>query len=313
MNKIAVVGAGAWGINHVRTLWDMGCLAAVVETHEPRAAELRTQFPGVDIFTSPQAVWERKDIPAVVIATPAPTHHDLALAAIAAGKDVLVEKPMALSAAEAQAIVDAAQRAGAVLMVGHLLLYKPAITFLRDYLAKGHLGKVFTYHQERCKLGRARAVENALWSLGVHDVAAVLHLAGESPCAVQAVGHAGLQNGIADDVYLHLRFPGGAQAHLHSSWLWPEDRRGLTIVGEKGMLVYDEKKETVTLVRKTINQGLQNVDNGTEVVFQAEAGFQPLRAELEDFLNCIAERQQPRAQGGGGVEVLKVLDQAQLS
>lgn len=310
MSDVTVIGAGAWGINHVRTLSEMGRLGAIVETHVPRATQLAAQFPSVEILSSPEALWSRADLSAVVIATPAPSHKELTLAAVAAGKDVLVEKPMALSAEEAGVMTTAAAAAGRILMVGHLLLYKPAVVFLRDYLAAGHLGRVFTLHQERCKHGRARPVENALWSLGVHDVAALLYLVGEAPCHVVASAHAGLRTSIADDAYLHLAFPSGVQAHLHSSWLWPEDRRGLVIVGEKGMLVYDEKKETITLFHKTIDAALLNVDEGSEVLLQAEPGFQPLRAELEHFLACVETRRPPLSNGASGIEVLKVLDQA---
>lgn len=195
-------------------------------------------------------------------------------------------------------------------MTGHLLLYKPAVIFLKEYLASGQLGRVFTFHQERMKHGKARAVENALWSLGVHDVAALLHLAGSVVTGVSFSGHCGLQAGIEDDTYLHLTFADGAVAHLHNSWLWPEDRRGLRIIGERGMLCYDEKSETVTLVRKTIDRALANVDGGTEVLFTAPAGHQALEAELRHFLECVESRGVPRSCGRNGLEVVRILERA---
>jgi predicted dehydrogenase len=194
-------------------------------------------------------------------------------------------------------------------MVGHLLLYKPAIAFIREFLDEGKLGRVFSLHQERAKHGKARAVENALWSLGVHDVAALLHLAGTTPTRVTATGHCGLRPGMEDDVYLHLDFPDGRAAHLHSSWLWPEDRRRLTIIGGRGMLVYDEREERVTLHRKMVDAGLNNVDLGSEVVFQGSPTFQPLAAELGHFIDCVQNRHTPRSDGRQAVDVIRILEQ----
>jgi predicted dehydrogenase len=253
---------------------------------------------------------DRSDIQAVTIATPAPTHHALARAFLLAGKDVFVEKPMTLTSAEAADLVQIAEENQRILMVGHLLLYKPAIAFIRDFLADGRLGRVFTLHQERAKHGKARAVENALWSLGVHDVAALLHLAGSTPSRVSASGHAGLRPEMEDDVYLHLGFEDGRMAHLHSSWLWPEDRRRLTVIGALGMLVYDEKAESVTLFHKSIDADLMNVDLGSEIVFQGDHAFQPLAAELTDFIECVQTRRTPRSDGRQAVAVVQVLEQA---
>jgi predicted dehydrogenase len=181
---------------------------------------------------------------------------------------------------------------------------------LKDYLAQGKLGRVFTLHQERAKLGKARVVENALWSLGVHDVAALLYIVGNTPEHVSFSGHCGLQNGVEDDTYLHMSFGNGIKAHLHNSWLWPEDRRGLTIVGEKGMLVYEEKAEKVSLIRKTVDAALNNVDQGTEVIFEAPANFQALKAEMKHFIHCVETRETPRSCGKTGLDVTKVLESA---
>jgi predicted dehydrogenase len=217
---------------------------------------------------------------------------------------------MTLTSAEAADLVQIAEENQRILMVGHLLLYKPAIAFIRDFLAAGRLGRVFTLHQERAKHGKARAVENALWSLGVHDVAALLHLAGATPSSVSASGHAGLRPEMEDDVYLHLGFEDGRMAHLHSSWLWPEDRRRLTVIGALGMLVYDEKAESVTLYHKSIDADLINVDLGSEIVFQGDHAFQPLAAELTDFIECVQTRRTPRSDGRQAVAVVQVLEQA---
>jgi predicted dehydrogenase len=306
---IAAIGAGAWGRNIVRTLDDLGVLRVIAEPAESLRAPLGVAFPDAEIVADHRELLDRTDIDAVTIATPAPTHHEIARAFLLAGKDVLVEKPMTLTSAQAEDLVAVAEAQNRILMVGHLLLYKPALAFMRDFLLTGQLGRVFTLHQERAKHGKARAVENALWSLGVHDVAALLHLAGASPTRVSAAGHCGLRADMEDDVYLHLEFEDGRAAHLHSSWLWPEDRRRLTIIGGRGMLVYDEKEETVTLHRKMIDAGLNNVDLGSEVVFQGSATFQPLAAELAHFLECVQSRQTPRSDGRQAVDVVRILEQ----
>ncbi len=308
--KIAAIGAGAWGKNIVRTLAEMGSLVAVAEASPQLRASLQQQYPNLEVVEDFETLAHRLDIDAVTIATPAATHFSIANRFLDAGKDVFVEKPMTLAVAESEALLKKAADTGRILMVGHLLLYKPAIGFIRNFIRTGGLGRVFTLHQERAKLGKARSVENALWSLGVHDVAALLYLVGCPPTAVSCHGHRGLQEGVEDDTYLHMTFEDGSKAHLHNSWLWPEDRRGLVIVGEKGMIIYDEKTERVTLVKKSIDRTLNNVDEGAEVIFEAPRDFQPLRAELEHFVECLQTRQTPRSCGQNGLDVVRVLEAA---
>lgn len=307
--EIAAIGAGAWGINLVRTLHSLGVLACVVETSASLREKIESEFPDLLILSEIDQLFSQDGIKAVTIATPAVTHHDIARRCLLAGFDVFVEKPMTMNSVEAEDLVALAESGGRILMVGHLLLYKPAVEFIRNYLRDGRLGRVFTLHQERMKLGRARSVENALWSLGVHDVAALLFFVGSEPTKVQFSGHCGLQDSIADDTYLHLTFSNGSVAHLHNSWLWPEDRRGLKVIGDRGMLVYDEKAESVTLVKKTIDGSLYNQDDGSELLFQTPTGDQPLRTELQHFLDSILARTKPLSSGESGVEVIRVLEQ----
>ncbi|MGB4412450.1 MAG: Gfo/Idh/MocA family oxidoreductase, partial [Atribacterales bacterium] len=201
-----------------------------------------------------------------------------------------------------------AQENSCLLMVGHLLLYQPAIRWIKGFIAQGNLGKLYSLHEERLNLGRARAVENALWSLGVHDVALFLDIVGEKPREIKVTGQQALQPGIEDDVYLHLSFPGGVFAHLHASWLWPEKRRRLTVIGEEGMLVYDEIAQTVTWHKKSINSKLENVDKGEEVVFRGDA--EPLKIELSHFIECCKNRAKPYSDGESAVAVVQVLEKA---
>jgi len=306
--KIGVIGAGNWGKNLVRNFSEMGVLDGVADAISQNcqtALEIQSDLLIYETHTEMLA----DGFDAVAIATPAHTHYAIAKEAMEAGCDVFIEKPMTLDPSEAEALLKLGKEMDTVVMVGHLLLYQPAIAYLKEALGRGDIGQVYTLHQRRSKLGRARAVENVLWSFGVHDVAVLLYLAGQAPTEVQVSGHCGLQRGIEDDTYLHLTFPDGSKAHLHNSWLWPIVERGLIIVGEKGMLVYDEIAQNIIFVKKTIDSELQNVDEGEEVVF--EGSGQPLRIELEHFVDCCKNRTKANSCGQNGLDVVRVINQAE--
>lgn len=307
LSKVIVVGAGQWGKNLVRTFSELGALAGVAEAHPELRGQLKTDYPDVPLYEDYRNALT-SGAQAFAIATPAHTHAAIAREAMMAGKDVFVEKPLTLSADEAERLVLLAEEQQRILMVGHLLLYQPAIRKLKEMIAAGTIGTLKSLHQERMKLGRARAVENVLWSFGVHDLAVFLYLIGESPYDVRATGQCVIQSEIEDDVYVHLSFPGGVAAHLHTSWLWPEQRRYLTLVGSTGMLVFDEEAQTVTLHRKSIDERLANVDEGAKLVFQGET--RPLTLECQHFLECLESRSQPVSDGKNGVEVVRILEQA---
>ncbi len=309
--QVAVVGAGRWGANLIRTFQSLGALGAVVETHQGVRGKLEPGLPGVGWFSSLKEL--PKSITAVAVATPAPTHFAVACEVLASGRDVFVEKPMALSASDARQMGALAEAHGRVLMVGHLLVYQPAIRWISAFLKEGGLGQIYSLHQERLNLGRARAVENVLWSLGVHDVAVLLDLIGELPNKVQAIGQRALQPAVEDDFFLHLGFPSGIQAHLHVSWLWPERRRQLTLIGEKGMLVYDELTQSVVFHRKRIEvPSLENQEEGVEEVFR-HSGAAPLTLELEHFLARCKDRGEPLSGAVQGLRVIETLEAARIS
>jgi predicted dehydrogenase len=264
-------------------------------------------YPGVSVFADHRDVLD-SDVDAVVIATPAHTHAELALEAIDAGKDLLVEKPFTLTVDDAELVTKEAAAADRILMVGHLLLYQPAIGFLKEYLKAGSIGWVATLYQDRLNLGTVRTVENALWSLGVHDVAAILYLAGDEPERVTTWGQRVLQPAIEDDMHLHMLFPDGTEGHVHSSWLWPEQRRRLTIVGTEGMVTYDEDDHTVRLHRRRVLPDLKVQDAGSEAVFVGDD--QPLRRELSHFIECVENRTTPRSSGEASVPVIRVLEES---
>ena len=305
--KVAVIGTGKWGRNLARNLHEFGALGAAAGIDPASRENLAAEYPGLVIHEDYRALL-KNDITAVAIATPAPTHYRITEDALLAGKDVFVEKPLALSAGDAVKLAELADKEGRILMVGHLLLYQPAIQWIKQYLQSGALGTVYSLHQERLNLGKARSVENALWSLGVHDIAVALHLVGAEPERVLISGQSMIQPAVEDDVYLHLEFPGGIRAHLHNSWLWPEKRRRLTVVGAKGILVYDELEQKVALHRKGIASDLTNRDEGSELVFDGSGA--PLKIELEHYLARLEDRRTPLSDGRSGAAVIRVLEKA---
>jgi len=305
--KIGLIGAGRWGRNLARVLYDLDALGGIADVRPEIREELGHIYPDVSLFSNYQDLLA-SDFPAVAIATPAATHFQLTKEALTAEKHVFVEKPLAFSKVEAEELVNLARDVKKILMVGHLLLYQPAIRWIKEFIDRDNLGSLWAIHQKRLNLGTVRTVENALFSLGVHDIAVLLYLVGQTPEKVLAWGQAVLQEGIEDDVHLHVRFPGNLQAHLHVSWLWPEKERKLVAIGEKGMLVYDELDQTVTLHRKGVAADLSTFNHGVEVVFRGEGNT--LQLELQHFLECVDQGKQPLSSGESAIPVVEVLEEA---
>lgn len=308
MTQVIVVGAGNWGRNLVRNFYELEALAGVAEVNPELRSKVAENYPEVKLYDTFEAALNSQ-VPAIVIATPAPTHYAMADAALKAGKHVFVEKPMTLRTDESRGLAEYADRKDLVLMVGHLLLYQPAITWIRDYLATGKAGKVLHVAATRAKLGRVRREENVWWSFAPHDVSVVLDLLGNPKIdRVAASGHAMLQPGIEDNIHVDLRFASGQTAHIHCSWYWPLLERKTVVIAEKQMLVYDEVAQEVTIYNKGVDEQLNNRDEGNETVPVAEA--QPLRIECQHFLDCISKGQRPRSDGWNGVAVVEILEKA---
>ena len=307
--KVGVIGAGVWGRNLVRNFLDLGVLAGVADSAEKSRASAKALISSIPVVDGHEELLQI-GLDAVAIATPAQTHFQIAKQAMERGLDVFIEKPMTLKVRDAEVLCTLAGEMSRILMVGHLAVFQPAIDFIYQYIGEGKLGNIRTMHQRRSKLGRARSVENVMWSFGVHDVAVLLYLANDQPNDVQVSGHASITANVEDDVYLHMTFPSGMKAHLHNSWLWPRIERELIIVGDLGMLEYDEINQRVLLHEKVIDHRLANVEGGTAVLFEG-TGQQPLRLALEHFLECCQTRVGPRADGQGGVEVVSVLEKAE--
>lgn len=320
---VAVVGCGAWGRNLVRTFHTLpgSKLHAVVDLDEKRLAQMRQQFPGVGATPDYDQVLRDPAIEAIVVGASAVAHKPLALRALAAGKHVYVEKPLALSVADAQAIVDAAKTAGRTLMVGHLLLYHPAVLYLRRLLDQGQLGEVYYMYSSRVNLGTVRKDENALWSFAPHDISVMNFLMAAKPTTVSARGQAYLQRGVEDVVFVNLRYPDGKMGQIQLSWLDPHKERKLTIVGSNKMAVFDDgSSEKVRIYDKGANLSREyatygeylGLRNGDITIPWIDAK-EPLQAEGSHFLDCVRTGSQPRTDGREGLGVVQVLEAASES
>jgi predicted dehydrogenase len=309
MTSIIVVGSGYWGKNLVRSFDQLGALAGVVEISPYLREALKSQYPRTPVFDDYSEAL-KTDVSAVVIATPAPSHYALAMAALQAGKDVFVEKPVTLKAKEATALAHHADEQGRILMVGHLLLYQPAIDWMKTYLAAGKAGKVKHISTHRLNLGKVRSEENVWWSLAPHDVSVILGLL-DSPdlTNVQASGQTILQPEIEDQVHVDLQFSSGQTAHIHCSWYWPYKDRKTVVIAEKQILVYDEIAQSVTIHEKSFAADLTAVDLGVQPI--SIASDEPLKLECEHFIDCVALRKKPISDGWNGVAVVDILEKAQ--
>ncbi len=256
---------------------------------------------------------------AVVLATPVPTHAALAIDVLDAGKHCFVEKPLALTSADAQLAVEAAARAGKILMVGHLLEYHPAVDRLRALVRDGELGELFYIYGNRLNLGKLRADENALWSLGAHDVSVVLHLIGEEPSECSARGACYVREGVQDVVFCFLRFPSRVTAHLHLSWLDPHKERRITVVGARRMATFDDMvlHGKLTVYDKGFDQDTRSwgeyIARSGDSYSPQIPNSEPLRIECEHFIQCIRTGETPRSDGESGLRVVRVLERLQQS
>lgn len=309
MNKVVVVGAGNWGKNLIKNFHALNALAGVVEIKPALRQAVASSYQDLQVYSDYREVFET-DISAVVFATPAATHYSLAKAALAAGKNVFIEKPMTLHTQEAIELAQYADQHDLILMVGHLLLYQPAITWIRNHLISGKAGKVLHIMAQRAKLGRTCSEENVWWSFAPHDISVVLDLLGSPRLqSIQASGHAMVQPSVEDNVHVDLVFENGQTSHIHVSWYHPLLQRCTTILAERQMIVYDEITQKVTVHEKSIDANLQNIDAGAWIADVANT--QPLKLECEHFLECLGTRQQPRSNGWNGVSVVEILEKAQ--
>lgn len=314
--RVAVFGCGYWGKNVVRNFHQLGALALVCDPGESGRETARSIAPDAEVTAEFESAFLRDDIDAVAIATPAETHHALAIRAMEAGKDVFVEKPLAMNYHQGLEMKAKADETGAILMVGHLLEYHPAILELRKIVEEGTLGRVNYIYSNRLNFGKVRTEENALWSFAPHDIAVILRLVGEMPLEVTCTGGSYITPNLADVTLSCLHFRTGLRAHIFVSWLNPFKEQKLVVVGDRQMAVFNDVLQEGKLTKYNqqveIRDRMPFLHNGTPEpveLFKAE----PLRRECQHFLDCVRDRTPPLTDGSSGIRVLQVLQACQIS
>jgi predicted dehydrogenase len=317
--RLGQVGVGQWGRNLVRNFAELAELAWVCDVDEARAREFAQRYSAARVTREVEDVLGDQNVDAVVVATPVPTHYELAKRALEAGKHVFVEKPPAMRGGEMEELCELAEERGRVLMPGHLLLYHPGVQKLKELVDTGELGDVLCVYGNRQNLGTIRTHENALWSLGVHDLSVLLYLIDEEPSELWAHGNAFLNAGVEDVVFCYLRFPSGKIAHMHLSWLDPHKIRRITVVGRDKMAVFDdmELERKITVYDKapeqpTSSYGEWRTRTG-DIYSPKIPNTEPLRLECQHFLALVRGEGDPLRAARDGVAVVRALEQLQAS
>jgi predicted dehydrogenase len=320
--RIGVIGAGAWGRNHLRTIAASADaeLAAICDLNADVRVQVARQYPASIVTDSvPELL---KQVEAVIVATPARSHAAIGTQSVEAGLPVLVEKPFALTVADAERLANLAQKRGVPVLVGHLLEYHPVVERLRDMLQQQLLGDLFYLYAQRVNLGQVRPDENALWSFGPHDVSVALYLLGEEPVQVSAQGRSYLQQGIEDVVFLNMVFGAGTMAHVQMSWLDPHKERRLTVVGSRQMAVFDDMqpREKLRIYDKGVNRPPEYRSYGESLTIREGDIFipripnvEPLSVQCQHFIRVARGLEPGRADHADGVRVVRVLDAATRS
>jgi predicted dehydrogenase len=317
--RVAHAGVGGWGRNVARVVGELAELAWLCDVDEARREEYARRYPEARATASFDEALADGSVEAVTIATPVPTHHALAKQALEAGKHVFVEKPPAMRGEEMEELVALAQERGLVLMPGHLLLYHPGLRKVKELVEAGELGEVACVYGNRQNLGVIRSNENALWSLGVHDLSVILWLLGEEPSEAVAYGMDYLQEGIEDVVFCFLRFPSGRVAHMHLSWLDPHKMRKMTVVGREKMVVFDdmELERKVTVYEKAPWEPAETYGEWRtrtgDIYSPKIANDEPLRLELAHFLGLVRQGPGDHREARDGLAVVRTLDRLTAS
>lgn len=316
IKNIAVIGCGYWGKNLVRNLAELNSLHTICDINENNIKPLKEKYPHLTISYDYRQLLKNQDIQAVVIATPAATHYSIAKEALLSGKDVFVEKPLALNYKDGKELYSISKKEDRILMVGHVLEYHPAIIKLRELVNSGELGNIKYIYSNRLNLGKFRTEENILWSFAPHDISIVLSLLGEMPSEVSAHGANYLEPNITDVTVTTMTFPSGVRAHLFVSWLHPYKEQKLVVIGGRKMVMFDNVNDKGKLF--IYSHKIDWIDRvpiprpeDAQNIFVEEG--EPLKSECEHFIECLITRKSPRTDGKNGLRVLKILEASQES
>ncbi len=331
MIRLAQIGIGYWGKNLLRNfLATNDAQVTAVCDRDPAVLEkIVVQYPLLQFSEHAQEIFGDDRIDAVAIATPSESHFELSKAALAAGKHVFVEKPMANSSASCKELVALAEKQKRVLMVGHTFLYNAAVLKVREFVQSGELGEIYYLYSQRLNLGRVRQDVDAMWNFAPHDLSIILYWLGKMPQRVSARGSAYLQKNIADVVFLQLEFEGGVTANIHVSWLDPNKVRRMTVVGSAKMVVYDDVPTDYKvrvydrgITRQNLSASLGEFDSFGNFQLIQRAGdmlmpkvdfVEPLKVQCQHFIDCIVNEQKPLSDGENGLQVVRILEAAQRS
>ncbi len=313
--NIGLIGAGAWGKNHLRNLNNLGVLKCVLESSNDIINQRKKEFPDVEYVRDLDSFLKKKEIKGVVIAAPAETHYDLTKKCLLAGKDVLVEKPLALKVEEGKELIKIASDNKRILMVGHILQYHSAVIKLKEMVDSGDLGKIRYIYSNRLNIGKLRTEENVLWSFAPHDISLIIMLMdGEEPLKVEAHGGSYINKDIYDTTMTSIEFKNGIKGHVFVSWLHPFKEQKLVVVGSEKMVVFDDvSKEKLFIYSHKIKWQKGKIPIAEKVDYTTVdlELLQPLEEELKHFIDCMKTRKIPKTDGKEGLTVLKVLEQAQ--
>jgi predicted dehydrogenase len=321
VTTVGVVGLGYWGPNLARNFDRLpdAELAWLCDSSEEALERWGRAFHSARTSSRLDDLLDDASLDAVVVATPVSTHAALAARVLAAGKHCFVEKPLALSAREAEEVIEAARAAERVLMVGHLLEYHPGVERLAELVRSGELGELRYIYSNRLNLGKHRQDENALWSLGAHDLSVILMLAGEEPYEWTAMGESYVKPGVDDVVFALMRFDSGLIAHMHLSWLDPHKERRFTVVGSKRMATFDdmEIERKLTVYDKGFDEDYSSygeyIARSGDVFSPRVSNEEPLRLECRHFVDCIRDGAEPRSGAESALRVVRVLESLQRS
>jgi predicted dehydrogenase len=319
--RVGVVGLGYWGPNLARNFDRLpgAELTWICDASDAARERWSAAFPTARATADLDELLADDTLEALIVATDVPSHAAIAERAFAAGKHCFVEKPLAVSVVDAERVVAAAHEAGRVLMVGHLLEYHPGVELLKGLVDGGELGDVRYIYSNRLNLGQLRAEENALWSLGAHDVSVLLRLAGEEPYECRAVGESYMRPGIEDVVFCYLRFPSGLAAHMHLSWLDPHKERRFTVVGSKKMATFDdtELERKITVYDKGFDENYASygeyIARSGDIFSPRVPNDEPLAIECRHFVERVRDGAAPRSGPQAGLAVVRVLEELQRS
>lgn len=315
--KIAVVGAGYWGKNLVRAFYELGCLSVVCDTNTEILNNLKKKYPDLKTTADFTEILNNRKINGIVISLPAEAHYEFSKKAILSGKNVFVEKPLALNHIEAEGLIKLAAKNNKIIMVGHLLQYHPAFIKLKEIVRSGGLGRIEYLYSNRLNLGKIRREENILWSFAPHDISMILSLIDEEPESIFTSGGYYLHKNIADVTMTHIYFPSGVKSHIFVSWLHPYKKQELVVVGDKKMAVFEDTKPWEE--KLLIYPHQLNWENGIPIPNKKEAEkvivekSEPLKNECRHFIDCILNNTKPMTDGEEGLKVVRILKASQKS